>query len=235
MRCLTAAAATERARFQKLIVANGAEYHGDLTKTVTHLLAYKAEGEKFRHANMWGLKIVSLEWLMDSLERGMILEEAMYNPLTPQEERGKNAWIRKMSSTTLLGKRPSSNGQPASNYGEDGTSRRKLRRTTSSKLQSQNSSIWGDIVGGGFEQSSRGGETWGNGLTDGQNDKEPVKLASESGAERIAQTAEKAREQDENRTRRENGNEQSRNCEADKHGLFSDKHFYLHGFDNRQV
>ncbi|KAI9790810.1 MAG: hypothetical protein M1816_004768 [Peltula sp. TS41687] len=228
----SAALAIERQRFQKLINEHGGEYHGDLTKTVTHLLAYKAEGEKYRHANMWGLKIVSLEWLMHSLERGMVLEEALYNPLTPQPERGRNAWIRKVSSTTTLGKRLSCEGSAS----DDVTSRRKLRRSASSKLQSQNSCIWGDIVGGGFEQHSAAGGFGGSGVKDDQHDKESLQPAPNSEVgQRTAQSAENVGVQHETRLHRENGDESSKVLSTDKHGLFKDKHFYLHGFDDEQV
>jgi len=72
----------------------------------------------------------------------MILEEKLYDPNVPPEERGKGAWDRTKPKRTSLGKRSR----------EDSTgekSKRKLRRTASTKLSNQNDSMWGDIVGGG--------------------------------------------------------------------------------------
>lgn len=74
----------------------------------------------------------------------MILNEALYDPALPPEERGKDAWDRTKPKRTSLGKR--SRGDSATN--PEGPKRR-LRRTASSKLGSQNESMWGDIVGGG--------------------------------------------------------------------------------------
>ena len=71
----------------------------------------------------------------------MILDENLYHPETPPEERGKGAWVRR-NVASPLGKRARENEAV-----EDGT--RKLRRTLSRKLTSQNEVVWGDIVGGG--------------------------------------------------------------------------------------
>lgn len=71
----------------------------------------------------------------------MILDEKLYDPEIAPEERGKGAWVRRNVVTSPLGKRARDN-----NVVEDGT--RKLRRTLSTKLTSQNEVIWGDIVGG---------------------------------------------------------------------------------------
>lgn len=125
-----------------MVIGNGGDYHGDLTKKITHLITYKPEGAKYKHAKSWGLHLVSIEWLQDSLERGMILEETLYNPELPVAERGKGAWTRRKSSP--LGKRSRDDSTTSLDEGK-----RKLRRTASTKLTSQNDKIWGDIVGGG--------------------------------------------------------------------------------------
>ncbi|KAG0648993.1 S-M checkpoint control rad4 [Hyphodiscus hymeniophilus] len=135
---------TERLEIAEQVKANGAIYEGDLTKQITHLISFRTEGAKYRAAKSWGLRIVSVEWMRDSLERGMILDEQLYNPILPPEERGKGAWDRTKPKRTSLGKR----SRRDSTDGVEGA-RRKLRRTASTKLNSQNDSIWGDIVGGG--------------------------------------------------------------------------------------
>lgn len=70
----------------------------------------------------------------------MILEEKLYHPEMPAEDIGKGAWVRHKAITPAKRDREDS--------GADGGAR-KIRRTLSTKLQSQNEVIWGDIVGSG--------------------------------------------------------------------------------------
>ena len=74
----------------------------------------------------------------------MVLDEALYDPILPEEERGKDAWDRTKPKRRSLGKRSREDSTSAAEGGK-----RKLRRTASTKLRSQNDRIWGDIVGGG--------------------------------------------------------------------------------------
>lgn len=74
----------------------------------------------------------------------MILNEALYDPILPADEIGKGAWDRTKPKRPSLGKR----FREDSVAGLDGP-RRKLRRTASTKLNSQSEQIWGDIVGAG--------------------------------------------------------------------------------------
>lgn len=131
-----------------MTVENGAEFRKDLTKSVTHLVSRNTEGEKYKFATQWNIKVVTVKWFHDCLERGMILDEDKYHPTLPPEEQGVGAWDRTipMSAKMLLGK-----GRPAA---KDSSSnprpRKKLRRTASTKLIGQNENIWGDIIGAGF-------------------------------------------------------------------------------------
>jgi DNA replication regulator DPB11 len=137
--------ADERSEIAELVKINGGIYEGDLTKQITHLISFRTEGAKYKAAKSWGLRIVSIEWLRESLERGMILDEKLYDPVLPIEERGEGAWDKnKPRSRVSLSKRPRDDNMS----GVDGT-KRKLRRTASSKFDSQSQQIWGDIVGGG--------------------------------------------------------------------------------------
>ena len=129
-----------RKRLEDSIVENGGEYQGNLTKDCTHLIAKVPSGAKYTHAGNWGIKIVAVEWLEQSLERGMTLDETCYNLAIPASERGKNAWAQRTASTTSLGKRPRED-----EIGPQNT--RKLRRTASARLSSQNFGLWTDIVG----------------------------------------------------------------------------------------
>ncbi len=132
---------TYRKELEVLINSNGGEYRGNLTKDVTHLIAKTPSGNKYVYAGHWGVKTVAIEWLEQSLERGMTLDEDLYSPLLPEGERGRNAWIRRTGSEPSLGKRPRDAEVATSNP-------RQLRRTASAKLSTQSVNLWTDIVGG---------------------------------------------------------------------------------------
>ena len=134
-----------RKQLEDTINEHGGEYRGNLTKDITHLVAKEPAGKKYEFARQCGMKIVSLEWLEQSVQRGMILEETLFNPMLPAHQRGENAWIRRSASTTSLGKRTR----------EDitGLANRKLRRTASARLDSVGS-LWSDIVGVSVKQDA---------------------------------------------------------------------------------
>ena len=131
----------ERQQIIDKIEANGGLYTGDLTKRVTHLIVYKPEGRKFHAAKSWGVVTVSVEWVYDSVGRGLILDEKLYDPFLPQEQRGAGAWNKQRSRVSALGKRLRENNAAR----EEG--KRKLRKTASMKLNSQRDNLWGDILG----------------------------------------------------------------------------------------
>ncbi len=102
----------------------------------------KPEGRKYAAAQSWGVATVSVEWLDDSVARGLILDEVKYDPLLPKEERGVGAWVRPGERRVPLGKRPrDAKAAPP----EEG--RRKLRKVATAKLNSQRDNLWGDILG----------------------------------------------------------------------------------------
>lgn len=68
----------QRKALEGMIMAHGAEYQGDLTREVTHLVAAAPKGRKFEHARLWGIKCVSLEWLTESVRQGLMLDESLY-------------------------------------------------------------------------------------------------------------------------------------------------------------
>ena len=146
--------AAERNAIADQIKANGGIYEGDLTKSITHLISFRTEGAKYRAARSWGLKVVSIEWLQDTLERGMILNEETYDPLLPPAERGVGAWDRTKPRNISLGKRQREDAMVA----EGG--KRKLRRSASSKFTTQSSQIWGDIVSRGSMAQVAGSGKW---------------------------------------------------------------------------
>jgi DNA replication regulator DPB11 len=107
------------------------------------LISFRTEGAKYKAAKAWGLRIVSIEWLRDSLERGMILDESLYDPVLPPQQRGFGAWNKTKPKRTSLGKRSREDSVVSIEGGK-----RRLRRTASSKLANGNDTLWADISGG---------------------------------------------------------------------------------------
>jgi DNA replication regulator DPB11 len=140
--CLTGFEENYRHYIEDTVKANGGDYIGDLSRRVTHLVVCKPEGKKYQAAKDWGIYTVSMEWMEDSVQRGMVLEESRYDPLLPKEERGNGAIVTRETRRVPVGKR-TREGQAA--QPEEG--RRKLRKTASVRLNSQSSSLWGDILG----------------------------------------------------------------------------------------
>ncbi len=94
------------------------------------------------------MKIVSLEWLEQSLDRGMALDESLYNPTMPVEERGQGAWDRRQPMSPAMGKR-TRDAEPSQALNPF---RRKLRRSASTKLGSQSDALWAGITAPSFER-----------------------------------------------------------------------------------
>jgi DNA replication regulator DPB11 len=199
----------QRQQIIDLVVANGADYHGDLTKKITHLVVYKPEGAKYKHAKLWGLRLVSVEWIYDSVERGMILDESLYNPEWPEEDRGKGAWIRRKLSP--LGKRTRDNSMANVEEGK-----RKLRRTASTKLTSQNKKIWGDIVGGGSTVQAAMSRVWGENIKEETKQLGPVVTTQEASSP-------------------DSSSQPHIHMPIGPKGTFYGCHFYIQGFDRRKT
>lgn len=154
--CLTGFDNPEQRRYmQETVDSNGAEYHGDLTKSVTHLIAATPSGKKYDHALNWDMKIVSLEWLEQSIERGMILDESLFHPTMPMEARGQGAWDRR-SATPLHAKR----ARDADQSQALNPFRRKLRRSASTKFGSQSDALWAGITAANLERQQDDGDDW---------------------------------------------------------------------------
>lgn len=130
----------ERNAIAELVQSHGAQYSGDLTRDITHLIAAIPKGKKYEYARSWNIKVVGLEWIRDGIERGLALDEALYDPMISPEERGKGAWRREPIQPTT-GKHPRQDDQA-----QPDNRRRKLRRTVSEKFESQNDAIWADIT-----------------------------------------------------------------------------------------
>ncbi|KAI2789961.1 hypothetical protein POX_d05462 [Penicillium oxalicum] len=137
-----------RTQMHDLAVENGAEFRKDLTKSVTHLVSRSTEGEKYKFATQWNIKVVTVKWFHDCLDRGMILDEDKYHPSLPLEQQGLGAWDRRipLSAKMQLGKARAAADDTSSNP----RPKKKIRRTASTKLVGENENIWGDIIGVGL-------------------------------------------------------------------------------------
>ena len=194
--------------------SNGGEYRGDLTKEVTHLVAHSPTGEKYRYAKSWGIQTVSIEWLEQSLERGMALDELLYDPLMDVAERGRGAWVRNTESTTKLGKRQRQSGSvgPA----------RKLRRSASARFQGQEDGIWTDIVSRKVEPAGAKESKWDD---PGGEDRTSNEVISQSDSQNRPSPLLPP-----------NPHERPVTMKSTKRkGLFHGRRFYLHGFDPKKV
>ncbi|KAK5167670.1 protein kinase activating protein dpb11 [Saxophila tyrrhenica] len=146
----------ERNAIAAKVISEGATYHGDLTKVVTHLIAAVPQGKKYVAARSWGIKVVSQKWYEDSLSRGMALDESLYDPVMPVEEQGIGAFRLQPRARTSLGKR----GRDGEAEGSTEATRKKLRRTTSTRLESQSQDMWQDISAHSVGVETSGVDQW---------------------------------------------------------------------------
>ena len=208
---------------------NGGEYRGNLTHDVTHLVAKEPSGAKYSYAGLWGIRIVAVEWLEQSFERGMILDESFYHLSIPQADRGRDAWIRRSNSTTSLGKRPRVDEIVPQNA-------RKLRRTASARLSSQNMGFWSEFVTDPVELDQSKDDAWDEQLkaqfqkTAGEEAISTRRIKSESSA--FPPTAGGAQEAF---RKPDSQVDLGTFLGKTRESLFQSKQFFLHGFNEKQV
>ena len=211
-----------RNQLQHLVTSNGGEFRRDLTKSVSHLIARTPEGQKYRFASLWNIKIVSLKWLEDSIERGMILEETLYDPILPVEKQGIGAWNR--PTPAVLAKRPkpltAGNQRP-----------RKLRRVASVKLGDQTEGIWTDIVGNestSLDKSTNGDMGPPAAPSQSNNDQRPVIQEAKSFASETTLF-------DQRRSVTQETSSVPAQIQAEPRGIWYESRFLIHGFTPKQV
>jgi len=130
-----------REAIQESVEVNGGVYGKDLTKGVTHLVAAVPQGAKYDRAKQWGMKVVSTKWLEESLQRRMVLDEKLYDPLMPVEQQGQGAFVRDSERRTS----PSKRSRDEQEGTREDAARRKMRRTASTRLNSQSQGLWADM------------------------------------------------------------------------------------------
>lgn len=167
----------QRQSLQETINANGGTYHPNLSRSSTHLIAKATEGAKYERAKAWGLKIVSIKWLQDCLERGMVLDESKYNPLIPVEQQGDR--FLKALPKTVIGSKRSRDSDTDKVSGQDEQGKRKLRRTASTRLSSHSQNMWADIAEPSVVAKSEGNNQW-NEAEDESSKSNPAEKAPEA-------------------------------------------------------
>lgn len=215
-----------RKELEDLIINNGGQYRGNLTKEVTHLIAKVPSGPKYTYAREWGIKTVSVEWLEQSIERGMILEENLFHLLLPASERGRNAWIRKTSSPSPLGKRARDDIGPVQS--------RKLRRTASVKLNSQTHGLWTDIVAAGTEIQGVKSNQWDDEPKQNESHAVIVKSGTDASSE-AGPSIIKVGTQHWEKSEAEKKTILDFSRPWQDEGMFKGKTFFVHGFTEKQV
>ncbi|KAL8137356.1 hypothetical protein V2J09_003357 [Rumex salicifolius] len=75
----------ERFKLIKLISLSGANYVGALTRSTTHLVCWKFEGEKYTLAKKFGTKIVNHQWLEDCIKKRKRIPEKSYSLQSGQQ------------------------------------------------------------------------------------------------------------------------------------------------------
>lgn len=212
---------TQRQAITQSVSQHGAAYHGDLSKSVTHLVAAVPQGKKYEFARQWGITVVTLQWITDSLRRRMALEGAYYDPTLPTERQGQGAFKEFLPEHVQLEKRARDEeaAQKASEIG-----RKKLRRTASAKLGSQNLELWQNITAGSDNTPRHVNNNWTDpdATADAARWTEIAPLECQNGNG----LAEKARL---------STSDVAKLNDRPKQGIFQGRLIYIHGFDSNKA
>ncbi|KAJ8277001.1 hypothetical protein GJAV_G00070300 [Gymnothorax javanicus] len=77
--CVTGLSTQERREVQRLCEEHGAQYTGQLKMNeCTHLIVSEPKGQKYECARKWKVYCVTLNWLLDSIEKGFCQDESRY-------------------------------------------------------------------------------------------------------------------------------------------------------------
>jgi hypothetical protein len=212
---LTLYTVEERQHIIEKIRNNGAHYHGDLTREVSHLIVAKPKGAKYDRAKSWNIKTVSLKWLDESLDRAMAVDESLYHPLMPTEDQGRGAFVRGYQRPPALGKRLRQESAIETN---EETGKRKMRRTMSAKLADHSQNMMTSFLShGGEEASELVSDQW----TDGNRIAAPSRSATPPSRPNIVS--------------RHASSEAAPVPHQEQPGLFSGVLCLVHGHDEKKV
>ena len=135
------------------IQSSGGTYHPDLSRQCTHLICGSTAGKKYEAALKWSIHCVGIEWLHQSIERGMSLEAKYFTFDIEPGKRGEGAWDRNaaLKATGQSGPLgPSLDSEVPVDF-DNGVRRRRLRKAGSRIAQE---GIWEGILGGVSEGPS---------------------------------------------------------------------------------
>nr|XP_039271053.1 DNA topoisomerase 2-binding protein 1-like [Styela clava] len=111
--CMTGFGTTEKTRVQKLVTKFGGDYSGAMKLNyTTHLIVNKPEGQKYAMASGFGVKVVNINWIYDSVEKGSCQDNTKYpvkldgfkksvNQSTP-ESHAKSSRIESMADVSCI-------------------------------------------------------------------------------------------------------------------------------------
>ncbi|KAF8477224.1 BRCT domain-containing protein [Kalaharituber pfeilii] len=230
----------ERLAIQKLMPLHGAEYHPDLTRQVTHLIAALPEGRKYEFARQWQIKIVSPEWLYDSIQRGMALDENCYDPRLPSEKIGVGA--RPIVSVRSKSIGPgevdtdggANNNKPATEELPQGGGRR-IRQNVTKKIEGHSQSIWDDIIGQAGNSKAKKRDEWDESMDHKQSEETK---SMNSRTIRASRTVDDDEDEEEGDEKGQNSAAKEDNLilsAQNKHGMFGGKIFIVYGFDDSKA
>ncbi|KAI5811023.1 BRCT domain-containing protein [Peziza echinospora] len=224
----------ERAQIQATLQQNGAAYHPDLTRHVTHLIAAVAEGRKYDFARQWQLKVVAPEWLYDSIERGMALDEACYDPILPKEQIGVGARpLPPAPKTPAAGTGREDAGSAIDSHTrlqQDDLSqigKRKIRENITRRIEGQSQSIWEDIMGQAGNSKAKKRDEWD------ESREETSESIQKPKARRARNTVEDD-DEDENEEQTK-PSDIGQQLESTHLGMFAGKLFCIYGFEERKL
>jgi hypothetical protein len=121
-----------------------------LSKQCTHLLCASTAGKKYEAALKWHIQCVGIEWLHQSIERGMSLDSKYFTLDIEPAQRGEGAWdrnsaLKALNQSGLVD--PSLDKEVPIDF-DSGARRRRLRRAGSKVAQE---GLWEGILGGVIE------------------------------------------------------------------------------------
>jgi len=155
----------ERTAMQRLLTSNGGDYHPDLTRQVTHLIAAAPEGRKYEFARQWEIKVVSPEWLFHSIERGMALDEDCYDPMLPDEKIGYGArpeapLVKREFGTSEEARGISTISSRTAVEEHSQIGKRKIREDFTRMIEGHSQTIWDDIMSQASNTKAKKRDEW---------------------------------------------------------------------------
>jgi hypothetical protein len=112
-------------------------------------------GKKYDAALKWNVLCVGLEWLVQSIERGMALDAKYFTLDIDPFKRGEGAWDRALSLTTQSRFTTQSYDTIPPEF-DNGNKRRRIRRTQSTAQEG----IWEGIMGAASNMQSLNGHSF---------------------------------------------------------------------------